>query len=501
MTRDLARLASGPFDAVVIGGGVYGLAVAWELSSRDLRVALVDRGDFAAATSFNSLKTVHGGIRALQHAAIGDMREFVRERRALATIAPRLVRTVPFVVPTSRHPIRNRTAMRLFLALYDRLSSDRNAGVAPALALPPSRTVSRSECLRRNPFIDPRGVTGGAVWHDYQLHSPERFAIALLRSSVDRGAAAANYVEAVSLLPAPGRVTGVRARDVLTGSEFDIRASLVVNAAGPWAWPFLDRALGHTSARRPALSLAMNLVVNRPPGEAATGGIIDNRFLFMVPWRDCSIVGTSHRAFVDSPDRLSIDDSDVDALLEEAATAFPGASLRREDVRLAHRGLLPAARHGDSALLKRSIVHDHRKDSIEGLVSVVGVRYTTARATAEATGNLVLSSLGKPPRPSQTATTLLADVPLPAGNELVHAVRDEMAVHLTDALLRRTGVAAGGYPGDDVVRDAAAIMATECGWTQDRTEREIAAVRDAFKVLPHPSHLLAPAPLSTPEHP
>ena len=141
MIRDLARLANDPFDAVVIGGGVYGLAAAWELASRGIRVAIVERADFASATSFNSLRTIHGGIRALQHGALGEMREFVRERRAIATIAPHLVRPLPFILPTYRHPIRNRTVMGMFFAAYDSLASDRNAGVDPSRAPPGSRTI------------------------------------------------------------------------------------------------------------------------------------------------------------------------------------------------------------------------------------------------------------------------------------------------------------------------------------------------------------------------
>lgn len=489
MTRDLARLANEPFDAVVVGGGVYGLATAWDLASRGVRVALIDRGDFAAATSFNSLKTIHGGIRALQHGAIRDMREFVRERRALATIAPQLVRPLPFVVPTYATPIRNRTVMRAFLAAYDRLSADRNDGVPPSLALPPGRIVSRDECLRLNPAIDPAGVTGGALWHDYQLHSPERLAIGLLQSTASAGGAAANYVAATSLLTRDGRAAGVRARDALTGAEFDIRATAVVNAAGPWAWPLLERSAQARLMPRPAMSLAMNLVVDRPAADAAAGGLVDGRFLFVVPWRDRSIVGTSHVAFADAPDALVVREAHVETLLREARVAFPRASLTRDRVRLAHRGLLPAVSgRSDGALLKRSIVRDHQADGVAGLITVIGVRYTTARATAEAAADRVLAALGTPPRPSRTATTPLTITVQAAADDtraaILHAVRAEMALHLTDALLRRTAIGAGGHPGDAVVRDAASVMAAECRWTSDRVAQEIAAVDAFYRIEP-----------------
>src|SRR5215207_4758688 len=160
MIRNRARLANDIFDAVVVGGGIYGLSTAHALTQRGLSVALIERRDFSGATSFNSLKTVHGGIRALQHGSLADTREFVRDRRAMAMLAPHLVRPMPFVVPTSRHPIRNRAAMQLFLLAYDAVASDRNAGLDPLVHLPASYTVGRREARDLNPLVDPAPLTG-----------------------------------------------------------------------------------------------------------------------------------------------------------------------------------------------------------------------------------------------------------------------------------------------------------------------------------------------------
>jgi glycerol-3-phosphate dehydrogenase len=540
MIRDLARLANDAFDAVVIGGGVYGLAIARELAARGVGVALVERGDFGGATSFNSLKTVHGGIRALQHGAVSDMRQFVRERRGVARIAPHLVRVLPFVVPTYRHPLRNRGVMRVFLAAYDRLAADRNDGVDPGRRLPPSRTIPREECLRLNPFIDPAGVTGGALWHDYQLQAPERFALALLQSAVADGAAAANYADVTALLRHGRVVQGVRVRDQLGGAEMDVRARVVVNAAGPWAWPLLER-LGviPRSIRAPALSLALNIVVDRPLASQAAGGLVGGRYLFLVPWRDRSILGTSHERIAGAPDGATVTGARVAAFLTEAAAAFPEADLRSDNVRLVHRGLLPAPASGSDpgALLKHSIVHDHAADGVDNLITVLGVRYTTARATAAAAAVAVAQRLGRPPgsrspverplvggdipdverfeRQEVDATALPAPLlrrliaaygtthravvqrfletpalgaQLSAGcrvtrAEILHAVREEMAVRLSDALLRRTEAGTGGHPGAEAVRAAADVMAPDLGWTPSQTGEEIAAV-DAFYRIP-----------------
>jgi glycerol-3-phosphate dehydrogenase len=513
MLRDLARFADETFDALVIGGGIYGLSIAHALVERGLSVALMERRDFGGATSFNSLKTVHGGIRALQHGSLRDAREFVRERREVARLAPHLVRVLPFVVPTARHPVRNRLAMRAFLTAYDAISADRNDGLDPAVHLPASYTVGRTGALDLNPLVEPRGVTGGAVWHDYQLHSPERFALAVARTITDAGGAVANYLEALSLLVSHGRVAGVHARDEVSGRPFDVRAHATVNAAGPWAW----HLLASSHLRVPAdggFSMALNLVLEKPPLARAVGGIGHGRFLFVVPWRDRSILGTSHEGFYRDP-AVRPGAAEIDALRREGALAFPRADLHADQVRLVHRGLLPARARGRAhgALLKHSIVCDHRKEGVSGLVSAIGVRYTTARATARAAAAVVCDMLGRPAAAppvsalSGAAFRGLEDylrahpgrerlirrygthhAELPAAPEVIdpssgvtaaeilHAIRAEMALTLADVVLRRTDLAAGGHPGAAALRAAANVMARELRWTEGQIKREIALV-------------------------
>jgi glycerol-3-phosphate dehydrogenase len=535
MKRDLQRLATATFDAIVAGGGVYGLTIAHELSRGGMTVCLMERDDFAAATSFNSLKTLHGGVRELQQGALARVREFVRERREIARLAPHLVRVLPFVIPTSRrHP---RPLMRAFLAGYDLLARDRNDGVDPARQLPGSRVISRAECLDLNPLIDEHGVTGGAVWHDYQLHSPERFAMALVESMVKREAAAINYTEVLTILRSGGVISGVRARDRLTGDALDVRAPVVINAAGPWTPAILGRAdTSLPTDRRPGWSLAMNLVVDVPALSCAVGGLADGRFLFLVPWRDGSIAGTSHGSAPDGGGAAEINERKVEAFLTDVKTAFPQAGLSRDSIRLVHRGLLPtpAGSRGHSALLKDSIVHDHGGDGIPGLFTVVGSRYTTAGATARAVAALVHRARGRRPGNAGDQRLAAADMghvedfirqselsrgagamlvrrlittygtgfravsqlmeerpalaaPLGSacqvtGAEIVRAAREEMAVTLADALIRRTGAGAGGHPGRDAARAAASIMAAELGWSAAHVDRELAAL-DAFYVI------------------
>ncbi len=543
MVRDLRQLADTRFDALVVGAGIYGVATAWDLATRGASVALIDRGDIGGGTSFNNLKTLHGGLRSLQSLDLAAMRRFIRERRALARIAPHLVRTLPFVVPTSGHTTRSRWLMRLALAINDAVAGDRNDGISdPSLRLPRGRVVSRDEALGLNPVIGPEGVTGGAVWYDYQMTNADRLTFSFALSAAGSGTVTANYVEATRLLMEGDRVVGMAVADRLGGARFDVRARVVVNAAGAWA-PGLLSGLPARQAALPALKLsrAMNLVVRNVVGQHACGGTVDGRFLFLVPWREVSILGTSHDAFAGTPDSLTVTAGDLDRFLADARTAFPRAELGRSDVRLVHRGLLPmVAGHGTRVeLLRESTVVDHAAHGVPGLVSIHGVRYTTARDTAEKATDAVFRALGRQPPICQTAVRPLtggdvgnaeafaaevgardipgvtaglgsrfgrlygtACVPLlelsafhPAliqplgpgcevtGVEIVHAARHEMAMTLADALIRRTDAGSAGHPGATVVARAADLMRDEHGWTADRTAREMAEV-DAFYTLP-----------------
>src|SRR5687768_14476391 len=288
MQRDLRQLADTRFDVLVIGAGFYGVTTAWDAAQRGLSVAVIDQDDFGAATSFNNLKTLHGGLRSLQGLNFQQARLFIRERRALARIVPHLVRPLPFVIPTTRHPRRSKLLMRIGLAMNDAVARDRNHGLPdPGTHLPAGRIVSRDEALRLNPVVSPKGVTGGAVWYDYQMQSADRVTLSFLLSAIDAGASAANYVQVTRFLQEHDRVTGVMAHDRLTETRFPIRAAVVVNAAGPWAAGLLaGLPAAAQGAPPPALSRAMNVVTGKIVSDHACGGIANGRYLFMVPWRD-----------------------------------------------------------------------------------------------------------------------------------------------------------------------------------------------------------------------
>jgi len=470
--RDLGALAAATWDVAVVGGGVYGAAVAWDAAQRGLRVALVEREDFGAGTSWNSLKTIHGGMRYLQTLDLGRLRQSARERSTLLAIAPQIVRPLPFLVPTYGHGLTGREALALGLRLNDWLTRDRNRGLPAERRIGDARTVSAAEALRLVPGLAPRGLTGAALWHDAQAASTERLTIGFLHAAADAGAAAANHAEAVALLRVGGRVAGVAVRDTLGGGTSEVLARVVVNAAGPWADEFLQRG-GPRRAPAPLLRARNVLLRREPVVPYAVGARSEGRFLFLVPWEGRTIVGTSYE-----PAEGPL--GDPLALLDAAARAFPWAGIERRDVGLVHEGLVPGRRDA-AGLSTRPRLHDHEaEDGLPGLVSLQGVKYTTARAVAERAVDLVFRRLGRAAPACRTAVTPLPGARLLSGpleDRVRCAVREEMALTLADAVLRRLDLGTAGSPAAGELDAVARVMADELGWDsgRERAEREALA--------------------------
>lgn len=572
MRRDPSRLTTSEFDLLVVGAGIYGATVAWEATQRGLRTALIDKGDFGGGTSFNNAKTVHGGVRSLQRGHLGEMREYLRERRALSHILPHLVHPLPFLLPTGSALTRHKLALGAYFKLNDLLAADRNNLPDPSKHLPASRILSRDECLRLAPWIDPDGVTGGIEWHDAQLSNSSRAELAFIATAVRHGLEAANHVQAVGLIGQDdGRVVGVMAQSIHPESPpFPIRAKVVLMATGGWTADLL-RAWGTaTSGRRvPQWSVAMNLVLRGKGGTHAVGGTARGRLFFLAPWRGATIAGTSHDPWTSPADQLVARRDYVEQLLADVNAAFPRAVVRAEDIRLVHRGLLPASEASARrvTLLRESPLVDHAEDGCRNLFSLVGVRYTTARQSAERAVDAVCRTLGASVARCATATTRLdggdierfdaflaaatrlatPDVPAglierlvfnygtawpdviamgrlgqPAnpddglavpnrlspllqalgtqdvgrsgrtrpgsddgrtdvtGAEILYAVRQEMAVTLADAVLRRTEAGTRGHPGQAAVEEAATLMASELGWSEARRAGEIQALSRVY---------------------
>jgi glycerol-3-phosphate dehydrogenase len=473
------------------------------------------------------------------------MRESIRERALLLRLAPHLVYPLPFVLPTYGYGLRSKAVMRAALLLNDVIGFDRNAGVIRDRRIPRSRMIGRREMLAMMPDLDPRGLSGGAIWFDCQVGNTERLALAYLRAAASAGAECANYVEATGLLLRDGQVGGLQARDHLTGDRFDVRARAVVNAAGPWVDDLLQALPRAAGVRRFHPSKAFNLVTRQlftghaigltvPTAFTDTDALIDKgaRLFFVVPWKQFSLIGTRHLPVRGDPDAFGITEADIELFLGEINAACPNAALSRQDVLAVLGGILPETPRRDSSevqLVKHSRVYDHAGDGAAGLISIVGVKWTTARRAAEQAVDLVEARLrpGAPPRrppecplpggeikdmerflaqegaarpanisPDAMRHLLetygtsyreildyvqrdpalgreLADSSPVIGAEIVSGVEREMAQHLSDVVLRRTALAAGGHPGQAALRRCAELMGAALGWTGERSAAEL----------------------------
>ena len=469
LRRDLDLLTRRTHDVVVVGGGIHGAAAAWEAASRGLGVALVEAGDFGGGTSWNSLKTIHGGLRHLQRLDLAGLRESARERRALMTIAPALVRPLAFLAPAHGHGTKGRAAFALGLAAADLITLDLHRGLPAERRLPRSRTLSAPEVLARVPGMS--AVRGGALWWDAQVDSSERLVLAFLHAAADSGAIVVNRMEATGVLRGEEAVCGITARDVLTGGTVEVQGQFVVNAAGPGVGA-LTEAAGVRPPRFTPLR-AVNLVLRRAIArEVAVGALSGGRYLFAVPWRDRTIVGTGYASAATPGPLLAA------AFLDEAARALSWAGLQPADVALVHEGIVPGT--GAGAPLTRSRVVDHDiEDGVPGLLTIVAAKYTTARAVAEQAVDVIQERLQAARIPSRTAVTPLPEARLldgPLRERVRTAVQKEMALSLADTVLRRLDLGTAGEPCPEDVGTVAAVMAHELGWDLARIASERAAL-------------------------
>jgi glycerol-3-phosphate dehydrogenase len=376
------------------------------------------------------------------------------------------------------------------------------------------------------------------VWYDYLTIEPDRLTFAWAQAAVAHGAVAVNHVEAVNVIRDGQRVVGIGARDAIAGTDLEIRARVVVNATGA-AIDRLLEPIGCTS--KVPMIKAMNLVTTRDAGDEALGGKgPTGRNLFMVPWRDRALFGTWESRQVSRPGDPDVAERDVAEFIGELNYAFPALDLTLNDITLVHHGIVPAAVSGaDVRLEGHDQIRDHASDGADGLFTVAGVKYTTARAVAERVVDRLMRRLGRDSVACRTATTILPgggfrdiglaiaearreyDEGLPTdtiphliaaygsqyrdvleladaraglksrlakgspviGAELVKAARSEMAATLEDAMIRRTPVGALGYPGDDAVARAADIVGAELGWPDDRKRSEMSAVKAFYGTL------------------
>ncbi|HEY7745423.1 MAG TPA: glycerol-3-phosphate dehydrogenase [Desulfuromonadales bacterium] len=399
--RDLQRLTERSHDVLIIGGGINGAGIARDLAMRGLRVALVEKGDFASGASSASTKLIHGGVRYLERFAFRLVFEACRERRILQLIAPHLVRPIPFFIPVYRDDPRSLAAIRTGMSLYDLLAMFRNTH--------PHSILDTEEALQREPALRPEGLSGVALYWDCRMDDA-RLCLENILAARELGADIANYLEVTGFIKTAGRVRGVRVLDRETGQDLEVCAEVVVNTTGPW----LDRLCSldgeATNKLRPTRGTHI-LVPRINRGEEAlylTAGR-DDRLFFVIPWGELSLVGTTDVDDPGDPDLVAPTESDIEYLLSETARHLHGRVLNRADVVAAFAGLRPLVAESTAAASRVS--REHRLfESASGLLSVGGGKYTTYRAVAAEVAGRVTERLGR-----GHGRSLTHRIPLPGG--------------------------------------------------------------------------------------
>jgi glycerol-3-phosphate dehydrogenase len=523
-------LADAEFDVVIVGGGMAGAGIARDLALRGLAVALVEKGDFASGTTSRSSKLIHGGLRYLERFDVALVRESLRERETLRRLAPHLVHPLPFLVPVYRDSSRALIKVRIGLKLYQWLTPGRDRERY--------RVLSAPDALGMEPAVRAEGLRGAGYYFDDLLVYPERLCLENVLSACRHGGRAFNYVEAEAVIRGTaGNVAGVTVRDLLTGQVATFRTRLVVNATGPWVDQFRELARVHDRGPRILRrTRGIHCLLPRLTTRALYHSTADDRMIFVIPWREFSLVGTTDTDFEGDLDRVHATRAEVAYLLEEVRRVLPDPRVTPDHVVYTYAGVRPLSfeegRRASDVSREHKVVdeEDGRFLSITGtkltcfrsLAQEVGDRVarTLGRGTASRTARLSLDGADEDVQTVETHTWLDASTEaatsglspatletlvglygraypsvvilagkVPNGAErlcphntdiiaqLHLAVQDEMAVSLQDVLLRRTGIGTSACQGLDCAESIGQRMRDLLGWSARRLDAELQAYR------------------------
>jgi len=555
MKRNLRQLADGQYDVLVIGGGITGACIAHDAALRGLSVALVEKNDFGAFTSSASSKLLHGGIRYLPRGQVWKVRESAREQAIFQHLAPHLTRWIPFLVPTDdRSVMKGKLALKTAMQMY-KLCCLGLSGLIhdPCKLLPAGPFLSARQALIAAPSLSAvDGLTGAQVLWESHMYNSERMTLAFVKTAAANGAVIANHLEVTDVLVKKGRVLGLTAKDRLGSDAFRIQAKLVINSAGPYVQAInssipelqLQRKLTgfskgvHLVTRQIEPEYAMALTTRKKTeGFVSRGG----RHFFIIPWRGRSIIGTTNVPYHAHLDDIKVTAQDVEAFLTDINSALPEVGLDIDDVRYSFAGIYPlVARDIKTDTYQGTgdyqVIDHQRKNGVEGMITALGSKFTTARYVAQRCIDLVMKKLGRNDPGCLTVSTPLLEGNIPdlkkfrkdcrskyagilqeeaidhlminhgqeihsildngrKGNllgfvasgrktldiEIDHAVRHEMALTLEDVIFQRTGLGTVSYPGDSAVHHCAELMGDILNWDHEERQRQIASIAPHYQ--------------------
>jgi len=533
MKRFVEEYKDKTFDLIIVGGGITGAAVAYDAASRGFSIALVEKKDYGWATSAATSKLIHGGLRYLQNLELPLVRESLRERLVLENIAPNLVYPIPFLVPGYQDLKRNKWILRAGLTLYDILSYDRNRTWDKSKNIPHHFWLSRSKIMELEPEVRSKQLTGGSIYYDCQSIYPERLTLAFIKSAVRHGAEVSNYAKVVNFLFSKARkVEGVRVKDTLTGSTVDVKGSLVINCAGPWADIVLNLAdKSENSKHHIKRSEGIHILTKKfKTRHAVVMWTPSGRHFFTIPWRGYQLIGTTDKDYEGDPDKYRVSKKSIQELIKDTNDSIGDGNFKYEDVVHAWGGLRPLVddqTEGTYESSRKYEIYDNTEDGFDGLITVEGGKYTTSRHLAESVMEMVEKKFNRDPKKTITDKTLLAGCEikgmdafmLDLNNEyhdfdpmtvnflgqnygsdsrsvfelarqnpefaeiicedgqilasVVYAIRNESAKTLKDILMRRTGIGNIGLPDKIILKKIAMAAARELDWDESKIEYEL----------------------------
>ncbi len=505
-----------PFDVLVIGGGVNGLAIAWDAALAGLRTVVVEKGDWGSGTSSWSSRMIHGGLKYLEKYDVRLVREALRDREWLLQRAPHLVTPLPFVLPFYDRNQYPPLMLRAGMIAYDALSLDKS--------VPRHETFSRKEIIRRLPGISGEGLKGGARYYDAQVEYAERMCTELMLGARGAGAVTLNHTRVTHVDTEGNRVVGATVVDELTGAEHRIRADATVNVTGAW----VDDVVAGTSAesrRWIGGTKGTHLVVDPFEGAPADSMYYeseDGRPMMVIPWLGMYLIGSTDKRFSGDLDTVSADEEEIEYILRETNRLFPAADLTDASIRYAYTGVRPApVRRRRADRRHQPPARDPRPRPRRGRAlqrrrwqadDVPGPRQAHAEDPAQADAGRPVPAgraavprcrdarhAAERPRPEVRARLVrlygsradrvvalaggdrsllepLAAPPegvpapvdgMPVAAEVLLAVREEEALHLADVLARRTMVGLHADLGRSAAEATARVMAPELGWSEE----------------------------------
>ncbi|OQX96461.1 MAG: hypothetical protein B6I20_14390 [Bacteroidetes bacterium 4572_117] len=530
------------FDIIVIGGGITGAAVAYAASSRGLKVALLEKGDFGGATSAATSKLIHGGLRYLANMEFGLVRESLKERKILGNIAPNFVYPIPFMLPNYRKWQGGMWMIMMGMFLYDLLSFDKKDTWDKSKELSNHQTYRRNKTLRLESNVLKKKLSGSTIFYDYQSIFPERLTLAFIKSAIDYGTQVANYAKATSFVETDNKITGVVVNDLLNNKEIEVNAPLVVNCGGTWADLILNMASkGKTINHKVKRSEGIHIITKKMNNDHIISLIKGNgKHLMVMPWRNHTIIGTTDKEYNGDPDNYKVSRESIMEVIEDYNKLYGSGEMKYEDVIHAYGGLRPLVddqTEGSYESSRKYEVYDNSADGIDGLITVEGGKYTTSRNLAHQvmevvqkkldinlkdsiTYNNYLSGceirnmeefmiklhkqydahfqentveyLGRNyGRESKTVFGLalndksLAEVLTDDGEilaEVHYAIKYEMAKTLNDIFFRRTGLGTLGHPGEKIIDRVINLATSMLNWDKERENKEYDTLSKAFKL-------------------